>query len=197
MKSKRLVLMVTLLVLMCMINLVRYVSSLKDAGIPEQQQSYGPLPFESIASKVIISDVVDQMAERSLPLHLPAYLPDKVILTTAYSKTLDGNASFPLELVYSNTGDESIESAELIIEVMPMSEIPFNVTNDNAGKFTMIGDMSAFILDKAPVGWDEYAVKYGTENAILIDVKIDSLNYLFRFSPVFSMEDAIKVVASL
>lgn len=55
----------------------------------------------------------------------------------------------------------------------------------------------AFVSSRAPMGYGEYCLKYGTEYAYLVDIKIGSLNYLFRFAPVLTEEEIMEICQSM
>ncbi|MEM2688018.1 MAG: hypothetical protein QW796_06695, partial [Thermoproteota archaeon] len=117
--------------------------------------------------------------------------------TAIWAKILDGQVSFPVIVLYSNTGDKDIETAEIVVEIAPMPEIPFQVTNSSTDRFTKIGEWTAFISSTAPVGYEEYRLKYGIGYAYLVDMKIGPLNYLFRFAPVLKEEEVMEICESM
>jgi len=172
----------------------------KDASsdpVLEQYRSPRPAPFEKVGEIVPLDIVVDQLAKRGLELHLPTRLPKGLQLIAVWTKVQDGEIGFPIIVLYSNVGDTAIATAELTIEIAPMPGIPFQVTNSTRHRLDKVGEWEAFISNKASVSHEEYYLKYRTQFAYLVDLQIGTLNYLYRFSPVMTGEEAMEVVASM
>ncbi len=157
------------------------------------KRGIAPFPGEVVT----LDTVVNQLAKRGLTLYLPAKMVKGMELTAIWAKVLDGQVSFPIIVLYSNTGDTAIATAEIGIEITPMPEIPFSVRNSTTDRFDKVGEWTAFISSKMPVGHEEYRLKYGTEYSYCVDIKIGSLNYLFGFAPVLTEEEIIEICASM
>jgi len=167
----------------------------QDASNPRDFQ-LGPVPFDRFAEVVPLEDVVNQLTERGLAIHIPTDLPNEFELMAVYAVVQEGKIGNLMILVYSNTGDARISSGELTVEIAP-GGIPYDVSDSSVDRFMEIGNRRVFVCERAPVGWREYYEKYGTEYAILLDLAIAGFNYEFRFSPAFKLEDAMDVVSSM
>lgn len=155
----------------------------------------GPLPFPGVI--VPLDIVLTQLERRGLTIYLPTRMVGGLQLTAVWAKVLDGEIGFPLLVVYSNQGDTAIATAELVVEIAGGSGISWAVTNSTTDRFGKIGEWTAFITSRAPVGYEEYYLKYHTEFACYVDLQIGALNYLLRFSPVLTAEEATEISASM
>lgn len=159
--------------------------------------SRGPAPFSKLTGIVPLDTVVSQLAKRGFTLYLPTRMMKGMELTAVWAKVVDGQVSFPIIVLYSNTGDKDIATAEIGMEIAPMPEIPFSLVNSSTDRFDKVGGCTAFVSSRAPVGYREYYLKYGTGYAYLVDIKIGSLNYLFGFAPVLTEEEIMEICASM
>ncbi|MEM2598176.1 MAG: hypothetical protein QW796_03855 [Thermoproteota archaeon] len=157
--------------------------------------SHSPAPFPG--EIVPLDTVVSQLAKEGFTLYLPTKMVKGMELTAVWAKIRDGRVGFPIIVLYSNTGDKDIETAEIGIEIAPMPEIPFHVTNSSRDRFDKIGEWTVFICKEAPMGYREYYQKYGTEYAYLVDIKIGPLNYLFSFAPVLTEKEIMEICESM
>ncbi|MEM2058759.1 MAG: hypothetical protein QXO76_10985 [Thermoproteota archaeon] len=194
--------LIVLLAVMAMSVIVgNYIIPKQSANIvPDSTKDASPrgiVPFSKLAEIVPLDTVVSQLAKKEFPLYLPTKTVNGMGLTAIWAKILDGQVSFPVIVLYSNTGDKDIETAEIVVEIAPMPEIPFQVTNSSTDRFTKIGEWTAFISSTAPVGCEEYRLKYGIGYAYLVDMKIGPLNYLFRFAPVLKEEEVMEICESM
>ncbi|NHV99597.1 MAG: hypothetical protein HA496_08155 [Thaumarchaeota archaeon] len=158
------------------------------------KRGIAPFPGEIVT----LDTVVNQLAKRGLTLYLPTKMVKGMELTAIWAEVLDGQVSFPIIVLYSNTGDTAIATAEIGIEITPMPEIPFSVRNStNNRQVRQGGRVDGIHLSKMPVGHEEYRLKYGTEYSYCVVIKIGSLNYLFGFAPVLTEEEIIEICASM
>ncbi|MGB9718679.1 MAG: hypothetical protein ACP5PQ_03905 [Thermoproteota archaeon] len=194
-------LLIVLLAVMAMGVIVgNYIVPKQSANTAPDSTAYeasprGPAPFPG--EIVPLDTVVSQLAKKGFTLHLPTKTMRGMKLTAVWAKVLDGQVSFPIIVLYSDTGDKDISTAEIAIEIAPMPEIPFRVVNSSTDRFDRVGGWMAFISSRAPTGYREYYLKYGTEYAYLVDIKIGPLNYLFRFAPVLTEEEIMEICTSM
>lgn len=156
----------------------------------------GPAPFDLIANVVPLDDAINQLAERGLAVYLPTNLPNDYELTAIYAVVEDGEIGNSMMVCWSNSGDASMRSAEIVFDIYP-GGMPYHVSDSSRDRFIQVGDWKVFVCERAPVGFYEYYKKYGTEYAILLDLVIAGLNYEFRFSPTLTLENAIDIVSSM
>jgi len=166
-----------------------------DSASQANSSRRGPPPFPGVI--VPLDLVLTQLEKRGFTLYLPAKMVSGLQLTAVWAKVFDGEISFPLVVVYSNQGDTAIATAELAVEITPSSGISWSVTNSSTDRFGKVGEWTAFITSRAPVGYEEYYLKYHTEYAFCVDLQIGALNYLLRFSPVLTTEEATEISASM
>jgi len=157
------------------------------------QRGPGPFPGEIVPLDLVLT----QLKKNGLTLYLPTKMADGLRLTAVWAKIVDGEISFPLIVVYSNTGDTAIATAELAIEIAGNSGISWYVRDNSTDRFDKVGEWKAFISSRVPIGHEEYYFKYQTEFAYCVDLQIGTLDYLFRFSPVLTAEEAMDISASM
>jgi hypothetical protein len=164
---------------------------------PNSGSLKGIPPFEDVAQKVSLGQLSTHWTSQGYSMYVPTGLPNKLSLVSVYAEFGNGSVGNTAILVYSNTGDGSPESAELTIEVTPATSIPFRVEDTATQRFTSINGWSAFIDTQAPVSWAQYYVKYGTNQAKLVDVYVGGLNYEFVASPSINLPDLTGIVMSM
>lgn len=160
---------------------------------------YGPAPFDKIAEEVSLDVVIKQWSKRGWILYLPTYLPKNLRLTAVYAKVLNGEVGNIIVLVYSNTNDKGIYSAEFTMEVEPLPEIPWHVSNSSRQKMIKVNGLDMFLDTRAPYfdPYGEYYKKYGVEYCIIADVKIDKLVYGYCFAPIIDVDEIVKILESM
>ncbi|MEM2905498.1 MAG: hypothetical protein QW587_07165 [Candidatus Bathyarchaeia archaeon] len=160
--------------------------------------SRGIVPFERISHVVPLDVAFNQLAERGLTLYLPTELPSGLKLMAVYAKGRSSTVYLPVIVVYSSTGDSSIDSAELAIEIDPGSEIAFSVIDSSRQRFMKLGNWTVYVDERAPTGGlPGYTKKYGTDHMLLLDLSINGLEYCFTFAPGVTLDEAIQTVASM
>ena len=152
-----------------------------------------PAPFEYKASPVSVDELASAWSKKGLTLYLPTSIPEGYKLETIYAEKSGDNIGSLAIAVYSNSGDRKIASAELTIEIFPSQE---NTFTTSGGDVERIQGYDAYIDAAAPVGWKEYNEKYG-ETAILLNLDIEGLNYLYRGAPTLSVEEMKTLAASM
>lgn len=118
--------------------------------------SRGPAPFSKFVEIAPLDTVVSQLAKRGFTLYLPMRIVKRMELTAVWAKVVDGQVSFPIIVLYSNTGDKDIAMAEIGIEIAPMPETPFSLVNSSTDRFDKVGGWTAFVSSRAQVGYREY-----------------------------------------
>jgi len=205
MRTKRI--MIGSLVLLVIANVALYLSMVSLSSVSEDAMAETkvfpwdasvsrPVPFDEFAEIVQFNDLVSQLTGRGSSICLPIYLPSDLELSAILAPVQDGKIGSPIILVCSNSGDASMRSAELTIEISG-GGMPYHVSDPDKHRFIEINSRKVFICEEASVGWREYFDKYGTEYAILVDLVIGGVNYEFRFSPVLTLEDALDLVSSM
>jgi len=152
-----------------------------------------PAPFEYKASFVGIEEIASAWDKKGLILYLPTSLPEGYKLETIYAEKSGDNIGSLAIAVYSNSMDRKIATAELTIEIFPSQGNPFT---SSRGYIEKIQEWDVYIDVNAPVGWEDYNEKYG-ETAILFNLNIEGLNYLYRGAPNLSVEEMKVIVASM
>ncbi len=153
MKISRLMLL-SLLILLAAVLLPR----LHLRSVERELLVIGPMPPPVEA--VSLDEVVRQWAKKGMTLYLPTELPKGLKLMAVYAKVKDGEIGNMLIVVYSNRDDASIPSAELSIEIIPLSGFPYHIVDPSRQRFIEIGDWRVYLDVRARVGWREYHKKY-------------------------------------
>jgi len=146
-----------------------------------------------------VEEVVRSWARRGIRLYLPTWAPEGYELRALAHKSGIGHIIF---FVYSNTGDFSVQSGEIVIELSLLTTGLKDIReewgdNPKVGYYTEINGWQAFVSTSLPVYWTQYAEKYGTTRSIGIDVLIDGVLYGFRFAPTITLQEAMKMVSSM
>ena len=161
------------------------------AGVVE-----GPAPFDRIGKIVSIREVVEQWKERGLQLYLPGEVPKGLNLAAVWAVERNGSIGNTIILVYSETKETKISTAELTIEIEPIP-MPWHVSDPSKERFVKIGNWTVYINEKAPIYEPEYREKFGVDYCIIVDVVIKGINYQFCFAPTIPLNDVLFMVRSM
>ncbi|MBS7631784.1 hypothetical protein KEJ47_09520 [Candidatus Bathyarchaeota archaeon] len=156
-------------------------------------EGYTPPSLMDLGFAISFDEAKTNLNKIGFNLYLPSNLPDNLTPTVAWT-TSTQRASYVF--VFSKSGSRNLETAELIMELIPSSSLIF-YREKETDILTEINGWEVFMCEDAYVGFKEYATKYGTQYAKLICVRIGSLNYLFRAEPSITMNELIDVVKSM
>jgi len=162
----------------------------------------GPIDYESKGIPVLMQDIVPKTTfeevlstyNKDASIDLPTYLPCGFEPVAAYTQNTEEYVGTSLFL-YSKDGIDEVSCVELLIEVRPMANLPFD-PKVTSGVFTTIGEYDVYYNEKASIGYEEYVEKYG-ETAILISLQKNNLNYMIRAEPSITLSEVLKIVESM
>ena len=146
-----------------------------------------------------VEEVVETWAGWGVRLYLPGWVPEGYELRALAHRKCIGHLLF---FVYSRTGDFTVASGEIVIELSLFTTGIRDIRevwgeNPKVGYYTEINGWQAFIAPSIPMGYPEFTEKYGTPNGILINVVVEGVLYSFTFAPTITLQEAINMVASM
>ena len=160
-------------------------------------------PFEYKAVKLAVKEASMAWVKRGYRLHLPTWLPIGYKLTAIYGTKHDGKIGLFMMITYSDDGDDSTPSAEIVIEVSPapmdidsLIENHYLVIGPENSKRVVIGNWTVY-YGYVPCAWDEYYLKYGTRRSLDIELVIDHVLYSFRIAPEITLWEALRMIESM
>jgi hypothetical protein len=177
-----------------LITLLVCASFLSNTSNPKVGQ---PPDFYPISREVSFNEFIEEAYKANVSVYLPSDLPNNLELVAIYLK----EASFIAIVVYSAEGNKDYKTAELTIEIAPLTSPPtyeelVSQVEDSPYETALeINGWPVLVNEKASTGGNEETrEKYG-DYLLLVIVWIDGMRYMIS-CPTLSTNESVQLVGN-